>query len=248
MAIWKADDNTAISFEVHGNRQASTLLLLPGLLGAASQWQRFVPALLADFRLILVDLRGHGRSENRATTLEPEQMVQDIAGLLDHLGINQTHVAGYSLGGYLGLMLHLHQPRRVPTLLMHATKFYWNEEAISRMRRQLEPDTLAEKVPGYATQLATDHGANRWRNLVRLAGDLVAELGQSGLTEGMVHRAQIPVLVSVGDRDELIPLAEAQRLSRVFPNGKLLVLPGVQHPLASVPAVPLLPLMQTFHQ
>jgi pimeloyl-ACP methyl ester carboxylesterase len=248
MAIWKADDNSSISYEVHGNRQAPTLLLLPGLLGATNQWQRFLPALVADFRLILVDLRGHGRSENRATTLEPEQMVQDIAGLLDHLGINEIHIAGYSLGGYLGLMLHLNQPRRVPTLLMHATKFYWNEEAISRMRRQLDPDTLAEKVPSYATQLATDHGAIRWRNLVRQAADLVAQLGQSGLTEGMAHRAQIPVLVSVGDRDELIPLAEAQRLSRVFPNGKLLVLPGVQHPLASVPAVPLLPVMQTFHQ
>lgn len=248
MAIWKADDSSSISYEVHGNRQAPTLLLLPGLLGATNQWQRFLPALVADFRLILVDLRGHGRSENRATTLEPEQMVQDIAGLLDHLGINEIHIAGYSLGGYLGLMLHLNQPRRVPTLLMHATKFYWNEEAISRMRRQLDPDTLAEKVPSYATQLATDHGAIRWRNLVRQAADLVAQLGQSGLTEGMAHRAQIPVLVSVGDRDELIPLAEAQRLSRVFPNGKLLVLPGVQHPLASVPAVPLLPVMQTFHQ
>jgi pimeloyl-ACP methyl ester carboxylesterase len=248
MAIWKADDNSSISYEVHGNRQAPTLLLLPGLLGATNQWQRFLPALVADFRLILVDLRGHGRSENRATTLEPEQMVQDIAGLLDHLGINEIHIAGYSLGGYLGLMLHLNQPRRVPTLLMHATKFYWNEEAISRMRRQLDPDTLAEKVPSYATQRATDHGAIRWRNLVRQAADLVAQLGQSGLTEGMAHRAQIPVLVSVGDRDELIPLAEAQRLSRVFPNGKLLVLPGVQHPLASVPAVPLLPVMQTFHQ
>jgi pimeloyl-ACP methyl ester carboxylesterase len=248
MAIWTADDNSSISYEVHGNRQAPTLLLLPGLLGATNQWQRFLPALVADFRLILVDLRGHGRSENRATTLEPEQMVQDIAGLLDHLGINEIHIAGYSLGGYLGLMLHLNQPRRVPTLLMHATKFYWNEEAISRMRRQLDPDTLAEKVPSYATQLATDHGAIRWRNLVRQAADLVAQLGQSGLTEGMAHRAQIPVLVSVGDRDELIPLAEAQRLSRVFPNGKLLVLPGVQHPLASVPAVPLLPVMQTFHQ
>jgi hypothetical protein len=38
---------------------------------------------------------------------------------------------------------------------MHATKFYWNEEAISRMRRQLDPDAIAEKVPSYANQLAT---------------------------------------------------------------------------------------------
>jgi pimeloyl-ACP methyl ester carboxylesterase len=248
MTIWMASDNTAINYELHGLRQGRTLLLLPGLLGAVNQWQRFIPLLAPQYRLLLVDLRGHGRSENRMAALEPERMLADISELLDYLGIETTHVAGYSLGGYLGLMLHLSHPRRVPTLLMHATKFYWNEEAVSRMRRQLDPDTLAAKVPGYANQLALDHGANRWRNLVRQAADLVARLGNDGLTEGMAHRAQIPVLVSVGDRDEMIPLAEAQRLSRVFPEGKLLVLPGVQHPFASVPEVPLLPVMLAFHQ
>jgi pimeloyl-ACP methyl ester carboxylesterase len=247
MAIWTASDNTAINYELHGQRQGQTLLLLPGLLGALSQWQRFLPALAPHYRLLLVDLRGHGRSENRATALEPERMAADLGELLDYLGIETAHVAGYSLGGYLGLMLHLGQPRRVPTLLMHATKFYWNEEAISRMRRQLDPDAMAEKVPSYANQLALEHGANRWRNLVRQAGDLVARLANEGLTEGMAHRVQIPVLVSVGDRDEMIPLAEAQRLSRVFPHGRLLVLPGVQHPFASVPEVPLLPMMKAFH-
>lgn len=248
MAVWTASDNTAINYELLGQSQGQTLLLLPGLLGALSQWRRFAPALAAHYRLLLVDLRGHGRSENRAATLEPERMVADIGELLDYLGIERAHVAGYSLGGYLGLMLHLSQPRRVPTLLMHATKFYWNEEAVGHMRRQLDPDSLAEKVPSYANQLALEHGANRWRRLVRQAGDLVARLADEGLTEGMAHRAQIPVLVSVGDRDEMIPLAEAQRLSRVFPQGGLLVLPNVHHPLASAPDVPLLPAMQTFHQ
>jgi pimeloyl-ACP methyl ester carboxylesterase len=247
MATWIADDQSVINYEVHGGRNKATLLLLPGLLGAAHQWHRFVAPLAADFQVVLVELRGHGRSENRAATLEPGQMVQDLAGVLDHLGIEATHVAGYSLGGYLGLILHLNEPRRIRTLLMHATKFYWSQEAVAKMRQQLDPDSLAEKVPGYANQLAIDHGATRWRSLVRQSADLVGQLGQTGLTEGMVRRAQIPILVSVGDRDELIPLPEAQRLSRVFPDGKLLVLPGVQHPLASVPTVPLLPMMQTFH-
>lgn len=248
MPVWTAGDNSVINYEMHGNRHGTALLLLPGLLGATNQWHRFVEPLAADFRVILVDPRGHGRSENRAATLAPQQMVQDVVGLLDDLGVEETHVSGYSLGGYLGLMLHLTQPRRVSSLLMHATKFYWTQESIARMRKQLDPDQLAEKVPGYANQLASEHGANRWRSLARQAADLVAQLGQTGLTEGMAHRAQIPVLVSVGDRDELIPLPEAHRLSRVFADGKLLVLPGVQHPLASAPLVPLLPAMRTFHQ
>jgi pimeloyl-ACP methyl ester carboxylesterase len=194
-----------------------------------------------------MDLRGHGRSENKATQLTADQMVEDIIGLLDFLGIDAVHVAGYSLGGYLGLLLALHQPRRVTTLLLHATKFYWTDDAVAAMRQQLDPDVMVDRVPRYADQLMREHG-NRWRPLVRQAADLIGQLRYEGVTEGMARRAQLPALVSVGDRDEMVPLPEALRLSRVLPQGGLLVLPHVRHPLASVPLVPLLPTMLAFHR
>ncbi|MDX1688494.1 MAG: alpha/beta fold hydrolase [Candidatus Promineifilaceae bacterium] len=249
MAIWRADDSTAINYEIHGDEpDRETLLLLPGLLGAiSSQWQQFVQPLAARYRVLLVDLRGHGRSENAAPELHPQRLLQDVVGLLDHLQVDPVHVAGYDLGGYLGLMLYLHRPRWVPTLLMHATKFYWTKDAVTQMRTELDPDAMAENVPAYADRLAQEHGS-RWRMLVRQAADLCARLAQEGLTEGVLRRVQSPVLVSVGDRDELVLLPEALRLSRIFPRGQLLVLPGVRHPLNSVPPVPLLPMMQTFHR
>lgn len=249
MAIFKTDDGTLINFEVYGDTPGrETLLLLPGLLGSiSSQWQPFIRPLSADFRVVLADLRGHGRSENAESTLRPERMVADLVGLLDYLKIDFAHIAGYSLGGYLGLMLHLTQPRRVPSLLMHGTKFYWSREAVSNMRRQLDPDAMSEKVPTYATQLAREHGGSHWRVLVRQAADLVAYLSDQGLTEGMASRAQCPILVSVGDRDELVPLPEALRLSQIVHQGELLVLPGVRHPFNSVHVIPLLPMMQAFH-
>jgi pimeloyl-ACP methyl ester carboxylesterase len=64
----------------------------------------------------------------------------------------------------------------------------------------------------------------------------------------MAGHTQGPVLVSVGDRDELVPLPEAQRLSRVLPRGELMVLPGVRHPYPAIRAVPLIPMMQEFHR
>lgn len=250
MTFWTADDKTNIYYELIGdNSEQDPLLLLPGLMGAvSSQWRNFVPVLSAKYRLILMDLRGHGLSENRQHTLLPDRMVQDIFGLLDYLGIAEVHVAGYSLGGYLGLMFALNQPRRVWTLLMHATKFYWNQESLEKIKRQLDPDRITEKAPSYATQLAEEHGASRWRALARQGGDLTAYLTEKGLTEGMVSRVQCPLLVSVGDRDELITLPEAMRLSRLMPQGELLVLPGVRHPFSAVRPVPFLPMMQAFHQ
>lgn len=250
MANWKADDGTLINFEIHGDGGGKeTLLLLPGLLGAiSSQWRTFLDPLATQFRIILMDFRGHGLSGNEATDLNPDRLLQDIVGLLDNLGVSRLHVAGYSLGGYMGLMLALNQPRRVSTLLMHATKFYWTQEAIEKSKSQFDPDTLIAKVPAYANQLAQEHGGGRWRTLVRQSSDLVGSLSSKGITEGMAARLQVPSLVCVGDKDEMVSLPEALRLSRVLPNSGLLVLPNTRHPFNTVSLVPLLPMMQYFHR
>ena len=250
MTTWTAPDGTDINLEQYGSSDTSkpVLLLLPGLLGAiSSQWRPFLKPLTETYRIILVDLRGHGRSGNNAPTLDANQMLGDLTGLLDYLKIERLHVAGYSLGGYLGLMLALNQPRRVATLLMHASKFYWTADAAQKMQQQLDPDVMAEKVPTYADQLVKDHGGRQWRTLVRQAAELTTSLVNNGIAERQLKNLQIPVLVSVGDRDELVLLPEAFRLSRALPHGELLVLPNTRHPLQTVRLIPLLPMMQAFH-
>ena len=248
MANWTADDGTSINFETFGNGPGrETILLLPGLLGSISQqWRNFIKPLTADYCVVLMDLRGHGLSENKEPDLQPERMLQDVFGLLDFLDMERVHVAGYDFGGYLGLMMALRQPRRVRNLLVHATKFYWTPEAAAKMREQLDPDKMAQSVPAYADQLVQEHGGRHWRELVRQAADLVALLAQEGLTEGMVAQVQCPLIVSLGDRDEIIPLVEAQRLSRITGRGSLFVLPGVRHPFHSIRPIPMLPMMQYF--
>ena len=250
MTTWTAPDGSNINFEQYGGSDANkpNLLLLPGLLGAIrSQWRPFLKPLSENYRLTLVDLRGHGRSQNNAPKLNISQMIDDLTGLLDQLNIERLHIAGYSLGGYLGLLLAINQPRRIATLLMHATKFYWTTAAATKMQEQLDPDVMAQKVPTYADQLVKDHGGRQWRTLVRQAAELTHLLVDDSLSERHLKNAQLPVLVSVGDRDELVPLPEAFRLSRTLPHGELLVLPNTRHPLQTVRQVPLLPTMQHFH-
>ncbi len=250
MSNWTAEDGTVIHYEMYGGRSSEKpqLLLLPGLLGTISnQWRHFIKPLSADYRLILMDLRGHGRSQNNANTLSVELMLKDLIGLLDNIQVQTINIAGYSLGGYIGLMLAMNQPRLVRTLQMHATKFFWTVEAAAKMQTQMDPDMLAEKVPAYADQLVQDHGARQWRILVRQAADLTNDLVENGIPERTLTHVQTPVLVSVGDRDELVPVSEALRLSRGMPQGQLLVLPNVRHPFQSVRLIPMLPMIQSFH-
>jgi pimeloyl-ACP methyl ester carboxylesterase len=249
MTTWTAPDGSDINFEQYSSDANNPhLLLLPGLLGAiSSQWRPFLKPLAEQYQLLLVDLRGHGRSQNNADSLNITQMADDLTGLLDSLNIERLHIAGYSLGGYLGLMLALKQPRRVASLLMHATKFYWTADAAAKMVQQLDPDVMAEKVPTYADQLVKEHGGRQWRTLVRQAAALTVSLVEGGVAERQLKNLQLPVLVSVGDRDELVLLPEAFRLSRALPQGELLVLPNTRHPLQTVRLVPLLTMMQAFH-
>lgn len=249
MSSWKADDGSLLHYELYGRPGGQeNLLLLPGLLGTiGDEWRSFIDPLSQRYRLILVDLRGHGRSENNNLLLSPEQMVEDLIGLLEHLAVEYVHVAGYSLGGYLGLMLLLYRPRLVKTLLMHATKFYWTEQGAAEMKRQLNPERIAERAPSYAERLSAGHGAIRWRPLVRQAADLVVYVSLNPLGEAAASRAQAPVLVSVGDHDEIVPVQEAFRLSRAFESGSLLVLPNTQHAFRSLNPALLLPVMEQFH-
>lgn len=250
MAFWQAEDGSLIYFEVHGKQgDKGALLLLPGLLGStAGHWQNFITPLADDYLVLLADWRGHGRSENKQLDLLPEQIVQDLAGLLDHIGVAGVHLAGYDLGGYLGLMLKLRHSHRVLSLQMLATKFYWESTAVSSVREQLDPDLIVKNSPNYATHLAEEHGAARWRQLVRQAGDLIAYLGENGITEQMLKTVKGPVMVAVGDRDELVPVQEAFVLSRALPEASLFVIPQGRHPFQSINRNPLLAVMRDFHQ
>ena len=138
------------------------------------------------------------------------------------------------------------QPLRVKSLIAHATKFYWTEDAVQRMNHQLNPEVMAEKVPTYADLLVQDHGARQWRVLVRQAADMVFDLKTNGLTESMAHKIQCPTLISVGEKDELVNILEAQRLSTILPKGEMIVLPGVKHPYQTLRFMPLLPMAQHF--
>ncbi len=250
MSQWRAADGVEIYYETHGTVGAGApCVLLPGLLGSvAGQWAAHVDALSATHPVVAMDLRGHGRSGDGAGGLTLGDLAGDVAGLLDHLGVGPAHVVGYSLGGYLGILLGLRRPERVRTLFMHGTKFYWTPEAVAATLRQLDPDAIAARVPAFAAQLAAEHGAERWPARVRAAAAFVARMDAAQLPEAEAAGLRCPVVVSVGDRDELVPVDEAARLRAALPDAGLLVLPRVRHAFGTVRHDELVAVLRGFHR
>jgi 3-oxoadipate enol-lactonase len=94
------------------------ILFLHGLGSCADDFRQQVPAFAADYRLLLVDLPGHGRSALPRGHLTIEGMAAEVDALLAHLGEGPVHVVGLSLGGCVGLALALHAPSRVRSLTL----------------------------------------------------------------------------------------------------------------------------------
>jgi pimeloyl-ACP methyl ester carboxylesterase len=220
------------------------LLLLPGMLGSlASQWGEIGQALAVDRCVYRMDLRGHGQNVGGDDTLTLAGMCANVEALVEHLAIPRLHLLGYSLGGYLGMLLAANRPELLASLFMHGTKYYWTDAAVAGVLSQLDPSAIQERLPAYAAQLEAEHGPG-WPQLLGLSAGLVSRMPIDGLPEAALPDLKLPILVSVGDRDALVPVDEASRLAQDLPAGQLMVLPGVKHPFGHIPTALLLPAIQ----
>jgi pimeloyl-ACP methyl ester carboxylesterase len=101
-------------------RRAPTVLLLHAAMGSARRYFGWVPHLARDYRVVRLDLRGHGKSQvpPAGQSLGLDRLVADVVELLDHLGCDNAHVVGNSAGGYLGQQLAMNIPSRVRSLAL----------------------------------------------------------------------------------------------------------------------------------
>ncbi|HYG43512.1 MAG TPA: alpha/beta fold hydrolase, partial [Bordetella sp.] len=102
---------------------AQPVLLLHPAMGNSQRWFHWMPALTARYRVIRLDLRGHGASQIPRDTDEfsLQHLVGDAVELLDRLKIENLHVVGNSAGGYVSQQLAIQHPERVRTLSLYGS-------------------------------------------------------------------------------------------------------------------------------
>src|SRR5438876_11730097 len=103
-------------YETHGAGQP--LILLHGGLGSGEMFGPVLPALAAGHQVIAPDLQGHGRTADIDRPLDVRLMADDVAALIDHLGLAKPDVVGYSLGGGVALHLAVRHPDKVERLVI----------------------------------------------------------------------------------------------------------------------------------
>ena len=138
-----ADVNgVSLHYEEHGSGEP--LVLLHGGLGAGEMFEAIMPALSARRRVITVDLQGHGGTADVDRPLRPQTMADDVAALIEHLGLPRADVMGYSLGGLVALRTAIQHPQRVRRLVLVSVGF----------RRDGSHPEVVENMDRFAPEMA----------------------------------------------------------------------------------------------
>ncbi len=208
----------------HGDGEP--LLLLHAFGGAGDNWAPYVPAFAERYRVIVPDLRGHGRSTNPDTTTawRIDTAARDIVALLDALGLDRVRAVGGSVGAVLLLSAAALTPERFEAVVIVGGTPYRSPATRAWI------DTYAPR-PGAAPDSASvaRHGAAKAARLDRQFRALASTYGDHHLTPDLLGRVTARALIVHGDDDALVPVELAWDMSRAIPGAQLWVVPGGGH-------------------
>jgi pimeloyl-ACP methyl ester carboxylesterase len=235
-----------IYYEVHG--QGPNLTLIEGLGYDLWSWYRQIPVFSRHFRVLAYDNRGVGRSDKPAGPYSHAQNAADLAGLLDHLGWDRTHVLGHSMGGFIAQEFALHHPERLDRLILVATGFGGPnmvpvplESAQAMMPRPgLSPEEkIRSAMPlAFSSPHWTEEHPEEFDRIVRWRLEYPqppeAALAQimaatTFNTEERLGEITAPTLVVTGTEDRVVPPENAQLLAEHLPHAHLDIIEGAGH-------------------
>lgn len=211
------------------------ILLLHGALGAASTLKPLKAVLSHTYQVYSINFSGHGGEVLPQTGFSIELFTQDVLAYLSQKQLEQVHIFGYSMGGYVALYLaHLH-PEKVKSIFTLATKFNWSPATADKETKFLNPDKVQEKVPHFAAMLAERHSPQDWKSIMHQTAAMMQQLGQlPTLTDLILAQLNVPVQIGVGDRDNMVSLEETIHAYNQLPQANLVVFPATKHPLETV--------------
>ncbi len=190
--------------ETHGTGRP--MILLHGGLGSGEMFGPILPALTQQHQVILPDLQGHGRTADIDRPLDMRLMADDIAALIEHLGLDRPDVVGYSLGGGVALHLAIRHPEKVGRLV--AASAHLRTDAIypDMLAQQAQVGAAAadflKETPMYELyQRVAPHPEDFPKLLDKIGASMAVPFD---LTED-VRGLQVPTMLVAGDADMAPP-------------------------------------------
>lgn len=228
-------DGLRLAYFDEGDPAGEPVLLIHGFASSANvNWVH--PGWLktlgdAGYRVIAIDNRGHGASDkpHDSEAYYPPVMAEDAVALLNHLGIAEAHVMGYSMGARISAFLAMAHPERVRSLVFGGL-------GIGMVEGVGDWDPIAEALLAPSLDVVTHERGRMFRafaDKTRSDRHALAACISSNrvlVTEAQAARIGQPVLIAVGTRDDIA--GSAQELADLLPDARAIDIPNRDHMLA----------------
>jgi 3-oxoadipate enol-lactonase len=145
-----------IEYRFDGREGAPYITFVTGIANDLTMWDSQVPALGKDYRLLRYDLRGHGDTLATEGDYTIELLVRDLAGLMNELNIQKTHLVGLGLGGAIAQAFAIEHPQRVNTLVPCCCRAKMVPEFAAMWQK------LREAVAAEGVEVIVEATAQRW--------------------------------------------------------------------------------------
>ena len=227
-------------WECGGPPGAQTLILIHGVTFTAElNWGRVFAPLARHFRVIAIDLRGHGDGISAGSRFRLEDCADDIAALAGLLGIGTFVAVGYSMGGMVAQLLYHRHPSLVSGLVLCSTArnvlgspaeqltalALPTAAAVTRWNPLLRPmsaEVLGMALMGPVDDPATASWARAQLRRTTLATALSAIQAVCEFrSDGWIGQVDVPTAVVVTARDRIVPLGRQLRLARAVPGASV---------------------------
>lgn len=236
-------DSGRIHFSDHG--KGAVIMLVHGYLETSEIWESFARRLSERFRVIAVDLPGHGKSTSEEKILSTELMASILAKLISDLNIKKVFLTGHSLGGYVTLAFaELFPDLLTGYCLLHSHPFSDDDEKLEKRRIEIKLVEEGKKnlfIPFAISKLYATVTLDKFSKAVERSKKIASTISAEtiiAVLKGMMARpdrlsvlesAEIPHLWILGAQDNLINCETIQSKVRIPSNSKVVVLQNSGH-------------------
>jgi 3-oxoadipate enol-lactonase len=230
-------------YEFHGPEDGELLILNNGVFMNTASWAFQMPDLARRYRVLAYDMRGQGQSEHPDGEYSLDQHGEDLAALMDALGLDKAHMVGTSYGGELNLVMGIHHPERCHSLVIIASVSHSDPllaAMIERWRlaarlgdgpmffRLIYADTYSEKFLVDRPDLVP-MAEQRYAQLdLAAAGRLLESFQRFNVTADL-GRIRLPTCIASAEFDILKPVRYGEIMRQAIAGSEFHLIPGSGH-------------------
>jgi pimeloyl-ACP methyl ester carboxylesterase len=209
------------------------IVFIHGLGENLKSWKHQLESFSKDFKVVALDLRGHGKSGVPKKKIEIEDFAGDVTGLLDHLDIKKAHFCGLSMGALIVFELYQKHPDYFLSMILVATRPRYPPAQTAALEG-MSMETIGEEVATFALAASSPESL-REEVAKMIAGTKKDIYIQSAEATSMINYAnllpniKVPTLIIVGDRDIVTPVDSAEILNKDISGSTLKIMRGIGH-------------------